>query len=1092
VAADVYALGALLYTLLTGRPPFLRGDNILETLRQVVEAEPASPRSLNPAVPRDLETVCLRCLRKEPTRRYHSALALADDLEHWLRGEPVAARAVGRLERLWLWARRNPAVAGMTVALLLLLVGATVAATLAAWRFRTPAASEAEARAGEQAKAEQIEADLDKLIQADALIERGRYRELQAAWARASDDYTQATELRPEMYQVWAARGRFFLRVGLLDEAAADLDRAFAIHKPSDPALWFFRACLRVYQGDTEGYRRVCADMLEHFPDPGNPELARWLVRTCTLAPGAVKDPERLVPLARQGEDLRRKDESQFVLRAALYRAGKDPSTIPPLDQSVSPGMDPRTIAEFTLQALIEHRLRQADKAKQVAIVASEWALQAHWALVAQPLGMPPEEGGRGHRPCAGRRREPGRLAGGVRALAGGRRDHDRSPSRVAAALGAARPGLRRARPAGGGGASPGTGPGLESGRRVVAVRAGAVPRPGRALGGDGPGPDPCVRRDPAESGRAANPGRHPLCPRRPVAGGRNVPGPGPAERPQLPRRFSAPRRGLHRAGKMGPGRSALCPCHQPVALLAGQEAPPLPWSCTRSRGEQPPRTLLKEVVRNEELARRLFTPSCIFAAVVSDRLRWIVVMPRLRWLVEHGKIKDAARLVVITLEHPGPGKLLGPNDQACIELAPVEAVFKELAKQPRSKLSGLWAARGTWLAQQLRPREAAAAFLHALESARPGADPDAALAPAYQQITAYVYRQLIENNAVFTEWQEAVAQLKKLAKDNPQTWVHSAKLRFARGDLDGAATDLARALDLVPEKEPADWIYKTARQEGGDLLSKLTERRPRDARLVVSWANDPAYNRRRPNQAEKVLTGALKLRPNDKLLLQTRGYLYLDCGQWEKAAVDFAVLFRHHDPGKDTYLWYMGGAGLAAGGKTEEYREVCTRMHERFGQTQDPEAAHRTAIVCLFLPDAPGDRKKLEALAEKGYEADRAAPWNVIALALAHTRAGQHEKAIKLVEEYQQAYPKGSALGHREQNQITLTLVLGMAQARLGRADKARFQLSEGLKRLAQTYPPGSNQLRLPGHGWVQCHALRREAEEVLKSLPKESRKKE
>jgi WD40 repeat protein/predicted Ser/Thr protein kinase len=133
-ATDIYSLGAILYYVLTGRPPFA-AETLTETLQQVSQQEPVSPRLLNASIPEDLETICLKCLEKHPQRRYHTANAVAEELGRYLDGEPIQARPIGPTERGWRWCKRNPVLAGSITTIFLMLLIMVVGATVAAWRL---------------------------------------------------------------------------------------------------------------------------------------------------------------------------------------------------------------------------------------------------------------------------------------------------------------------------------------------------------------------------------------------------------------------------------------------------------------------------------------------------------------------------------------------------------------------------------------------------------------------------------------------------------------------------------------------------------------------------------------------------------------------------------------------------------------------------------------------------------------------------------------------------------------------------------------------------------------------------------------------
>jgi serine/threonine-protein kinase len=184
-AVDVYALGAILYELLTGRPPF-RAETPAETVRQVIDQEPARPSRLNARVPRELETICLKCLRKEPERRYASAAALADDLERFREGRPVRARPPSLGGRLWRWGRRNPAAAALTATALAL---GGLALGGGWWLERQQAERRAEAARREGRESQAVEG---VLRQAADLQEQGRWPDARVVLQGAPSDLAPA------------------------------------------------------------------------------------------------------------------------------------------------------------------------------------------------------------------------------------------------------------------------------------------------------------------------------------------------------------------------------------------------------------------------------------------------------------------------------------------------------------------------------------------------------------------------------------------------------------------------------------------------------------------------------------------------------------------------------------------------------------------------------------------------------------------------------------------------------------------------------------------------------------------------------------
>jgi formylglycine-generating enzyme required for sulfatase activity/tRNA A-37 threonylcarbamoyl transferase component Bud32 len=192
--ADIYALGAILYECLTGRPPF-KEKTVVETLDQVRSQEPVPPSRLQPNLPLDLETICLKCLRKEPEKRYASAAELADDLARYQRGEPIQARPVGRIERAVKWVKRNPVVAALMLVAVLGVAGVV-------WKYfdAERAKGLAEERQSKAEKARDFLVSILRIAETDSLGGNITAREILArAEARIPKEFEDQPELKHEL-----------------------------------------------------------------------------------------------------------------------------------------------------------------------------------------------------------------------------------------------------------------------------------------------------------------------------------------------------------------------------------------------------------------------------------------------------------------------------------------------------------------------------------------------------------------------------------------------------------------------------------------------------------------------------------------------------------------------------------------------------------------------------------------------------------------------------------------------------------------------------------------------------------------------------
>jgi tetratricopeptide (TPR) repeat protein len=213
-AADIYALGAILYEVLTGRPPFM-GETPLETIRQVRDDEPLPPSRLVPRVPRDLETICLKCLQKEPKKRYESAHHLADDLDRYRSGKPIHARRTPLWERGWKWSKRRPGQAAAVAGGFLLFIG-LIAGSIVYLNWKNNHDIQLQNRG------------LDLLAQADRANDLDKLRQAEFELIQFLKDVPAEPKLEPIALQVGQRRERVSKELELRRKSAAkeSLDRA--------------------------------------------------------------------------------------------------------------------------------------------------------------------------------------------------------------------------------------------------------------------------------------------------------------------------------------------------------------------------------------------------------------------------------------------------------------------------------------------------------------------------------------------------------------------------------------------------------------------------------------------------------------------------------------------------------------------------------------------------------------------------------------------------------------------------------------------------------------------------------------------------